>query len=138
MNLSRPPRKIVPFQPDQNPIQGWRVGGGMDRMRQPGFFDLSRQIRGHNIYLLRLALARKSPSLGVFGVVDFAHAGQRERAGAGQFDAQFQLAPGGLDEPAQGGQVEVGLALDLEHRGLLDPQAPGDLLLTAFGELAHS
>lgn len=68
---------------------------------------------------------------------DLAHAGEDERACAGQFHAQFQLAASGLDEPAQGGQVEVGLALDLDDGGLLDPQTPGDLLLGARGELAQ-
>ena len=73
----------------------------------------------------------------VLGRVDLAHAGQRERAGAGQVDAQFQGTAGSFHEPAQGGEVEVGLALDLDDGRLLDAKTLGDLLLAALGELAQ-
>jgi len=73
----------------------------------------------------------------VLGRVDLAHAGQREHAGAGQVDAQFQGTAGSFHEPAQGGEVEVGLALDLDDGRLLDAKTLGDLLLAALGELAQ-
>lgn len=66
------------------------------------------------------AAEREEVSGSVFGSVDLAHAGQRERAGAGQFDPQFQRTASSFHEPAQGGEIEVGLALDLDDGGLLD------------------
>jgi hypothetical protein len=61
--------------------------------------------------------------------VDLADAGQREGTGAGQLHPQLKRAAHGLDEAAQGRDIEVGLAGDLEHRGLLDPETVRDLLL---------
>jgi len=69
--------------------------------------------------------------------VQFAQSGQMHHALARQGDAQFQRAAGGLDEPTQGREVQVGLALHLQHRGLGDPQALGDLILAALGEQAQ-
>lgn len=91
---------------------------------------------GHYVWFGGRA-APTTPSGGVFGGVDFSNAGERERAGAGQVDAQFQRAASGFHKAAQGGEIEIGLPLDLEHRGLLHAKALGDLLLTALGELAQ-
>jgi hypothetical protein len=49
-------------------------------------------------------------------LVELAHAGEPHDAGAGKFDAQFERPACGLDEPAQRGEVKVGLALYLEPR----------------------
>ena len=65
------------------------------------------------------------------------HPRQPHHASAGEFDAQFERPASGFDEAAQGGKVEVGLALNLEHRGLLDAKALRDLILTALGQFAQ-
>ena len=70
--------------------------------------------------------------------VDLAHASQREGSGARKFDRQFQRPACSLDEAAQGREAEVGLALELDPRRLLDGQTLGELILAAFGKLAQS